>query len=319
MIGTDPSDRDWARTRSSDATAPPPPVTAAVVQAGTSSTAAGDSAPAGVRPVAARRSSLLVQGTAAAAVGVGLAAAVAAGPLPLVAVVVVLQVVLARNVLALLDAPAAGSALLVAGGTGLAADLVVLVDDGRIDRLSAVVGLGLVAALLAQLARRRRSRVTESLADTLVAALVAASAACLVAVSALDGGQGVLVLALVAGAAALLVGRLADRLLPRPRLAAGSTRGWAGLLLGLLAAVAAALAVAALLRLGLEPPGAALVALAAAATAVAADLALDLGAAELRAGRRDRRRAAALGPAAALLPYALLGPVVLLAGRLGGS
>ena len=49
---------------------------------------------------------------------------------------------------------------------------------------------------------------------------------------------------------------------------------------------------------------------------VTADLAVDLGAAELRAGWRDARRVAALRPTALLLPYALLGPVALLAGRL---
>ena len=47
-----------------------------------------------------------------------------------------------------------------------------------------------------------------------------------------------------------------------------------------------------------------------------ADLAVDLGAAELRAGWRDARRVAALRPTALLLPYAVLGPVALLAGRL---
>jgi hypothetical protein len=51
-------------------------------------------------------------------------------------------------------------------------------------------------------------------------------------------------------------------------------------------------------------------------TVATADLAVDLGAAELRPGRRDARRVSALRPAAALLPYAVLGPVALLAGRL---
>ena len=322
QTGTDPSERDWARTRSSDATAPPPAVPEAVVEARTSpppvasttGAATSGSAPAGVRPAPARRSPLLVQGWAAAAAGALLVAAAAAGPLALVAAVVVLQLVLVRSVLALLDAPAPGAAFVVAAGTALAADVVVLVDDGRVDGLAPVLGLGLVAALLAQLARRRRSRVTEALADTLVGALVAASAACLLALHLRERGPDLLLPALAAAAAVLLAGRLADRLLARPALAVGSTRGWPGLVLGLLAAVGAAVAVAATAEL--EPRVTALLALAAAATAVAADLAVDLGAVELRAGRRDSRRAAALAPVAALLPYALLGPVALLAHRL---
>ena len=55
----------------------------------------------------------------------------------------------------------------------------------------------------------------------------------------------------------------------------------------------------------------------AAFAAVGEALALaNLGAAELRSGWRDARRVAALRPTALLLPYAVLGPVALLAGRL---
>jgi hypothetical protein len=61
---------------------------------------------------------------------------------------------------------------------------------------------------------------------------------------------------------------------------------------------------------------AALLGLVVASTVATADLAVDLGAAELRAGWRDARRVAALRPTALLLPYAVLGPVALLAGRL---
>ena len=61
---------------------------------------------------------------------------------------------------------------------------------------------------------------------------------------------------------------------------------------------------------------AALLGVVVASTVATADLAVDLGAAELRSGWRDARRVAALRPAALLLPYALLGAVVLLAGRL---
>jgi hypothetical protein len=98
-------------------------------------------------------------------------------------------------------------------------------------------------------------------------------------------------------------------------LAVGSTRGWPGLLLGLGAGVAAGVLVA-----GDGPPvtgtQAALLGLVCAATVAAGDLAVDLGAAELRAGRRDARRVAALTPSGLLLPFALLGPISLVAGAL---
>ena len=101
-----------------------------------------------------------------------------------------------------------------------------------------------------------------------------------------------------------------------PVLVAGATRGWPGLLVGLAGGVGAALLVRELAAADVSAPATALLALAAAVTVATADLAVDLGATELRPGRRDARRLLALRPAAALLPYALLGPVVLLAGRL---
>ena len=240
-------------------------------------------------------------------------AAVAGDPVLLVAVAV-LQAALVLAVLAVLGAPAATGAAVVAVGAAVAADVLVVVDDGEVDRVAGVLGLSLVAALLHQLVRRGRSRVTESLADTMLAGVVGAAAACLLALPFADGGRDVLLVALASSAAVLLVGRLVDRVAPRPVLAAGATRGWPGLLAGLVAGVVAAGAAGTSGDLSLA--AAALAGLAAAVTVAAADLAVDLGAAELRPGRRDARRLLALRPAAALLPYALLGPVVLLAGRL---
>jgi len=262
-----------------------------------------------------RRPPLLVQGLWPALLAGALAGAAVLGALPLAAVVLVVQVFLVLGVLALLDAPAAGGAFVLGAGAAVAADVVVLVDQGRVAGLAGVVGLGLVASLLHQLSRKDRNRVTESLADTLVTLVVAVSAACLVALHQTDGGEQVLLVAVAAAGAALLAGRVGDRLAPRPVLALGASRGWPGLVLGLAAGVAAAVLVA---RAGGEPPlvSAALLGLVAASTVATADLAVDLGAAELRSGWRDARRVAALRPAAVLLPYALLGPVALLAGRL---
>jgi hypothetical protein len=327
--------RDWTRTRTSDATEPPPPVDVAVVEAVRLEAASdGAAEPAGARvqagpavsygdsPKAAvrtagdpRRPTLPVQGLTAALVGGLLTAAAWAGSVPLLVAVLVVQVVLVRALLSVLGAPAAGGAAVVAVAGAAAADALVLVDDGAVDRVAGVLGLSLVAALLHQLVRRGRSRVTESLADTVLAAVACAAAACLLALGALDDGREVLLLALPASGTALLLGRVVDRVLPGPELATGSTRGWPGLLTGVLAGVGTAVALGTVID-GLSPAAAALLGLAAAVTVATADLAVDLGAAELRPGRRDARRVSALRPAAALLPYAVLGPVALLAGRL---
>jgi hypothetical protein len=250
-----------------------------------------------------------------ALLAVVLAVASSLGVLPLAVVVLGIQVSLVLGALALLDAPAAGGAFFVATGTVVVGDAVVLLDDGSIDRLGGVVGLGFVAALGHQLARRGRSRVTESLADTLVVLVLAAAAACLLALHEVNGGREVLQVSFAVAGAVLLVGRLGDRFLPQPVLTVGSTRGWPGLLLGLLAGVVAAGVVA---QIAGDPPlrSAVLLGLVIASAVATADLAVDLGAAELRSGWRDARRVAALRPTALLLPYVVLGPVALLAGRL---
>ena len=270
-------------------------------------------APRGRRP--ARRAPMIVQGLWPALLAGGLALATSFGLLPLAVAVLAVQVFLILGALALLDAPAAGGAFLVVTGAVVAADAVVLLEEGSISQLSGVVGVGLVAALVHQLVRRDRSRVTESLADTLVVLVVAVGASCLLAFHDMPGGEQVLQVSLASAGAVLLVGRLGDLLSARPILAVGSTRGWPGLLLGLAAGVASAAGVAYLVG---EPPvrAAALLGLVVASTVATADLAVDLGAAELRSGWRDARRVAALRPTALLLPYAVLGPVALLAGRL---
>ena len=263
------------------------------------------------------RAPLLVQGLWPAALAGGLAAAASFGLLPLAVAVLGIQVFLVLGALALLDAPAAGGAFAVAAVTVVAADVLVLLDDGQVTGLAGAAALGLVGSLVHQLSRKGRSRVTESLADTLVVVVIGVGAACLLALRQVEGGEQVLLISLTATGAVLLAGRIGDALAPRPMLAIGSTRGWPGLLLGLGAGVAAALLVADA-DAGNELPlrSAALLGLVIASTVATADLAVDLGAAELRSGWRDARRVAALRPTALLLPYAVLGPVALIAGRL---
>ena len=262
----------------------------------------------------AARWPLLVQGAAPALLGAALAVASYVGVLPLAVGVFGVQVFLVLAVLALVDAPASGGAFVVAVGATVAADVLVLVDDGDVGSLAGVAGVSVVASLLHQLVRKNRSRVTESLADTLVVVVVSVSAACLLAVRQMDGGDQAVRIAVLAAAAALLGGRVGDRLAARPMLAVGATRGWPGLLLALGAGVAGAVLSAG--DGGITGPQAALIGLLVAATVAAADLAIDLGAAELRPTRRDARRVAALRPAGLLLPYAALSPVALVACRL---
>jgi hypothetical protein len=265
----------------------------------------------------AQRWPLLLQGLAPALLALALAVASYVGTVPLAVGVLGVQVFLILGLLALVDAPGSGGGFLVALGATVGADVLVLLDDGEIRRLAGVLGLTFVVALLHQLSRKHRSRVTESLADTLVVSVMAVAAACLLAVRQIEGGDQAVRVALTATAAALLAGRVGDRVAARPMLAVGSTRGWPGLLLALGAGVAAGV-----LSVGSGADGlvnasqAALLGLVVAATVAAADLAVDLGAAELRPTRRDARRVAALRPSGLLLPFAVLGPVALVASRL---
>ena len=263
----------------------------------------------------ARRLPRLVQGALGAALAGVLALASQGGVEALAGAVLAAQVLLILGLLTLVQAPAAGGVLVISLTAGIASDLVVVTQDGDVDGLAGVGGLALVAALLHQLVRRNRSRVTESLADTLLVVVLVEAMACLPALRALPGGREAVLVALAAAAGALVAGRIGDLVLPKPALAVGASRGWAGLLLSLCAGAGVAAAVAGLDGV-LAGRAGALLGLAEAAAVAAADLAVDLGGGELRDGWRDARKVAALRPVGAVLPYAALAPVALLAGRL---
>jgi hypothetical protein len=257
----------------------------------------------------ASRPSLLGQGLVSAVVGAALLGLAVLGDQPLLAGIVVLQLFVGLGFLAVVDAPAAGGIFVLATAATVIADLVVVLDDGRVGGLAGVVALSLVGVLLHQLIRRERSRVTESLADTFVVVVLVCSAVCLPAALHHTGGVWPVRAALAAGGVALLAGRVGDLVIHRPALAAGATRAWPGLLL----ALGAGVAVATLAADGhLTTSRAALIGLCAAATVAAVDLAVDLAAAELIDATTDGRRIAALRPLGVALPYALLGPIVLL-------
>ena len=259
------------------------------------------------------RRPLLAQGAVSASVAGLLVLAGLAGPGMLLGAVAVVQVLLLLGFLAFAVAPAAGGIFVLALGATVAADVVVVQQDGRVGGLAGVVALSLVAGLLHQLSRRHRAQVTESLADTMLAVVLACCAACLVATRHVDGGGRALTVALAGGGAALLAGRIGDALLRRTALVAGATRGWLGLLLSLGVGTATAAAAG-----GDRVTGwpAALLGLAAATVVACADVAVDLAAVSLRPGSPDARRVAALRPVALLLPLAVLGPVTLVATRL---
>ena len=233
------------------------------------------------------------------------------GQWPLLIGVVAVQALLVLGILALLDAPAAGGIFYLGVGAGLAADVVVLADEGRVDGLPAVVALTLVAGLLHQLMRRDRQRVVESLAATMVVVSLVCMTAVLAASS--EHGSWPLRIALAAAGATLLAGRVGDRFLPGPAIALAATRRWPGLGLALLAGLGAAVLVG---RGNVESSQAALIGLVAVSVVAGIDLALDLAATELTPSHDDARRVAALRPVAVLLPFAALAPIVLLVMRL---
>lgn len=276
-------------------------------------TAAGATGAPASQQAGISRPPLLGQGLASATLAGAFLGLAFAGDLPLLLGIVVLQVIMALAFLALVEAPASGGVFLLGALAAGAADAVVWFDDGQIGGLAGVVGLSLVAGLLHQLIRRERSRVTESLADTFVVVVLGCSAACLLAASLQDGGTWPVRAGLAAAGTALLVGRIGDVVLHRPALAFGSTRAWPGLLFALGGGVAAAIAVA---GSHLSTAEAALFGLAVAASVAAVDLAMDLAAAELTVAPQDARRVAALRPVSAVLPFTLLGPVILVAVRL---
>ncbi len=288
----------------------------------------------------------MVQGSASVLVALALLLCDLVSPLLLGAVVLALQVVLVLGLLALVDAPAAGGVFVVGVSAAVAADLAVLHDHGRLGALAGIVALSLVAALLHQLGRRARTRVTESLADTLFVVVLVCGCACLLAVREL-GGARLAAIVLAAVGVSLLVGRLGDAFVARPAVTPAATRGWPGLVL----ALGLGVAVAALLGGDhLSARAAALLGLAVAAAAAAGDVAVDLtavaphaavatgdvaaapgavaphaavatgdvtaapGATALRAD--DGRRAAARRPVGLLLPFAAAGPVAYVAARL---
>jgi hypothetical protein len=213
--------------------------------------------------------------------------------------------------LALTDVDGAEGATVVVLAGAAAADVLAVRRHGEdIAGAVAVVALAFVAAMALQLFRPGRQRVTETLAGTVSAVVLAVFAAHLLATSA-KTDWAVAATAVLCAGAALLAGRAGDVLLLRPYVVHGARRGWLGVLLSVVAggALGAVLGGA---WAPLSAASGAVVGTVTALAAVAADLAVDLASADAL----NERRAGALRPLAVLLPLVVAAPVAYAAARL---
>jgi hypothetical protein len=266
----------------------PPRRTALAARAGV------DTAPAG-----ATRSDLML-GLIAPLAGITLALLAAllidVAPRPVLLVVLLpVQLLLAAGWLTLASVPARAGGALVAAGAALGADLLLgLAHRPGLGALAGVVGLGVVAAVLGQLLRRERSRVTDVLAAQCSAVVLVVATAPPLALAVVHRGPRIAAAGFVAIALCLLAGEIGARVAPGR---AQGARAVTGLVLGGVAAAG----VGALVAGG---TGAVAAAVATAAT-VLAELVVGVVAGDRRVGR----------PLAALLPFALAAPAVFVVGR----
>jgi hypothetical protein len=138
--------------------------------------------------------------------------------------------------------------------------------------LAYVTAAGFIIGVVGQLTRPAgRQRVTESLGSSLVVTLGVVSFASLVVLGRAAHGTQAIVACLAAAGLALFIARLADAVIPLPRIAPQVARGGAGVVLGAMVGTAAAGAIGNYLD-GLSPLPSALAGLATAIVAVMVDL-----------------------------------------------
>ncbi|MHB2021727.1 MAG: hypothetical protein ACYCO3_00090 [Mycobacteriales bacterium] len=249
-----------------------------------------------------------------AALACAVVAAAAYAGLPfLTTVLLALQVVLALALFAALDAPGSFGGLIVATGASAAADALLATRQGSgVGPLAGVMALAVIATLAHQLLRRRRRRIADSAAASLAVVMLDLAIATLLGLRGSGGGTPALVGSLVGIGGSLLLAGAGDLLLPRPPVFAGSSRGWPGLVVGLVGGCACAIAYAT--GGALSVPNGGKLGATAAGLALAADLVVGLGRLALAESGSERQRAA-LTPLAAVLPLAIAGPVVYVAAR----
>jgi hypothetical protein len=226
----------------------------------------------------------------------------AAGRPWLAAAVIVVQAVLVLGWLVLLTASLDASVLVVIG-VG-AADVVLLRTDlSTGGSIVGVIGLGVVAVLLHQLALRHRQAVTANVATNLSAIVLGAAPALLLPLRVLAEGRSIVYASVIGAAAAVAVARLL------------STRSEVGDLIARLAGLAVAGAVG--VAIG-APSGGISVgdALAAGLSTGAAALLVDRVLLRVKVPQAAGASLWALVTVSALVPLALASPIAYLAGRI---
>jgi hypothetical protein len=181
----------------------------------------------------------------------------------------------------LLDTPGIVGAVAVSAGAAAASDGVLLSSNHvSLTNFASILALAFLLSLIWQILRPHRTRVTESLAATMAASVLAVAGGAYLTLRAGIGGQQAATAGLLGVAAVLGIGRLVDALVPRPALSGSRRRGLPGLVVGL--------ASAGLLGAYYGSHGgpltsgkAALVALGAAVVAAVTDLGIDAGLATL--------------------------------------
>lgn len=271
------------------------------------------------RPVSARP--VLVVGVVSAGSAAAMAAVVSLDRWVLASILLVLQIGFVTAWAYLLDTPGVVGSVAVSGGAAAASDGLLLSGTHvSLATFATIVALAFLLALVQQIFRENRTRVTESLAATMAATVLAVAGGAYLTLRAGVDGERAARAALLGVAVVLGVGRVLDAVLPRPRLLGAGRRGWPGLVAGLAAATGVGalyghyaadhtskliLAAGSSITVGKS----ALIALVAALVAAAADLGIEVGLSTLKADPPRRR---APWPArlvvAAVLPILLAAP-----------
>jgi hypothetical protein len=224
------------------------------------------------RTPAPRASSLAVAGlTGLLTLALTLGAMMSHGAYPVVVFAVQVLYVVTWTMASRPPAPriVAGVGLAAAAGADLAA---VWVDPASLAPLAYVTAAAFVTGVVGQLIRPAgRERVTESLGSTLAVVVGVVALTSLVVLGRHPLGNPSIVACLVAAGVAVMVARLTDAVVPRPRLAPGVSRGGAGVLIGVLIGTGAAAVVGSFVT-GLTAGAAAAAGLVTALVAVVVDL-----------------------------------------------
>jgi hypothetical protein len=273
--------------------------------------------PAGQLPGRPATPVLIVGGVAAVTAG-AMAAVAGQRQSVLLGFVLIAQVGFVMAWAYLLDTPGLVGAIAISAGAAAASDGVLLAAHHvSLTDLATIVAFAFLLALLWQIARPHRTRVTESLASTLCAVVLAVAGGTYLTLraglngeqSAVAGGHATTA-ALLGVAVVLGVGRLVDAFWARPALSGSGNRGLPGLVLGLAAAAGAGAWYGAEAAIAgdsgpvisrggsLGTGGALWIALVAAAVAAVIDLGIDAGLVTL-----DRDRPTGSGPAPRPAPW----------------